>query len=183
MADEMEYGERRWPAAVLAKYPHMGVEEIGVWENWLSVHAHEYEYFLYDVRVGEGVDPGPLYTPEERRMWKMLTQRRIDAVGVRKGKYTIFEVKLEAGASALGEAILYRELWKKTFPNRPLEDVIVVHAQTRPDIEEVLKRYDIRSVSVEEELKKVGRIPSESSSPSEEKPTLIQKILRKRKGS
>lgn len=99
----------------MPKYPHMMPNEEPIWDKFLAIYGHQWEAFDYDVRVGRGVDPGPDYEPEWRRLAQLLTQKRIDAVGYRKGEIWIFEVKPYGGLSALGQLLAYEVLYRETY--------------------------------------------------------------------
>ena len=108
------------------KYPHLLPESIAVWERWLAIHRHEYLLFDYDVRVGEGRDPGPTYEDNIRQDGKLLSMRRIDAVGHRSGSLTIIEITPTAGIKCLGQIMAYPVLYRQTYhPTKPLRTLIV----------------------------------------------------------
>jgi len=99
-----------------ARYPHLLPRERALWERFLSEHAHEFEWFEYDVRVGEGtpepIDPADPY----QRMKKALLQKRIDVVGLGPGRVLwLFEVKPHLGVTAMGALVTYEVLYRRTF--------------------------------------------------------------------
>lgn len=93
------------------KYPHMMPAEVPIWERWLSQYGKDYSKFDYDVHVGEGITTDPTWQANIATMAKILTQKRIDAVGYIGDRRVIFEVKPDAGLSALGQLIAYRDLY------------------------------------------------------------------------
>lgn len=110
----------------MAKYPHMLPNEIPIWERWLALYGKDFKNFRYDVHVGEGVDPGKDVPEKYRQLAKMLTQKRIDAVAERNGEIWIFEVKPDAGLSALGQLLAYRQLYRRDFKEtRPIKLAVV----------------------------------------------------------
>lgn len=56
----------------------------------------------------------------------MLTEKRIDAVGFNGDGITVIEVKPRGGASALGQVLVYRDLYReKEKPALPLAALVV----------------------------------------------------------
>jgi len=99
-----------------AKYPHLLPRERLLWERFLLEHGGEFQWFDYDIRVGEGV-PGPIdETDPFQRMRKALTQKRIDVVGLGPaGVLWLFEVKPHLGVTAMGSLVTYETLYRRTF--------------------------------------------------------------------
>lgn len=85
--------------------------EIPLWERFLERYGRDYDRFEYDVHVGVGVPLDPTWEPTIANMARILTQKRIDAVGYKGDQITIFEVKPDIGLSGLGQLIAYRELY------------------------------------------------------------------------
>jgi hypothetical protein len=95
-----------------ATYPAMQVDEILVWRNWLQLHQGEYDRFDYNVRIGTGVDPGPAFPDNIRKMAIAIRSLRLDAVGWKGDVPTIFEVKRRAGPENVGQLLTYRAVWE-----------------------------------------------------------------------
>jgi hypothetical protein len=125
------------------KYPHLLPAEVRIWDRWMSQHKDEFIDFEYDVHVGEGIEIRPEWGDEIARMAKLLTQKRIDAVGYKPSEIWIFEVKPHAGLSALGQLIGYRDLYqKKYFPTVPIR-LAVVCETIDPDVEVLMRERGI----------------------------------------
>jgi len=101
------------------KYPGLLPEEILVLRAWLNLHQAEYDRFDYNMRIGQGTDPGPTYSPEVRRQAVLNTQLRIDAVAFKGTQPTIIEVKRRATASNVGQILTYASVWSVEFPQSP----------------------------------------------------------------
>ena len=93
------------------KYPHMLKNDVSLWESFLKLYGDYFDVFDYDVHLGEGNPVKLPALPNIVSATKSLTQKRIDAVGYRNDEVWIFEVKPDAGLSALGQLIGYRDLW------------------------------------------------------------------------
>ena len=134
----------RFPSEKLAKYPHMLMDDIPVWERYLDAHASEWQSFDYDVRVGRGDDPGDAVLPPFREMAISLTKLRIDAVGYRASEVCVFEVKLRVSISAFGQIVGYRDKYKETFPTADLVTACVVAESASNDVSALLLQYGVR---------------------------------------
>lgn len=125
-------------------YPHLLPKDIEVWERWLDKHRQEYTHFDYDLRVGEGRDPGLDFDPKIRKMALDLSQRRIDAVGYQPNRIKIIEITTAIGHRAIGQYHVYPTLYIRKFqPSLPV-DCLIVGNFIEPDIVPVLIERGIK---------------------------------------
>jgi hypothetical protein len=120
--------EEEKPAAsfIAPAYPHMGKLEKEIWDRFLMTTNLTFTKIEYDVRVGPGNPPAAPLPPDIAAMWDALTKLRIDAVGYRKTEIWIFEVKVRAGRSALGQVDSYLYWFRKERnPSLPTQAAIV----------------------------------------------------------
>jgi hypothetical protein len=94
------------------KFPGMQVREILIWKNWLYLNSTRFDRYEYNVRIGEGVDPGPSYPDSSRRMWIANSMKRVDVVAVKGGHVAIIEVEENPGMTAFGQLAGYQTLWR-----------------------------------------------------------------------
>ena len=128
----------------MPRFPHLLPNEEKIWERFLQIYGDQFQNYRYDVRVGRGVDPGPKYEWKWRQLAIMLTQKRIDVVAERDGEVWIFEVKPDAGLSAIGQVLSYRVLYKQHFrEERPIR-LAIVTTRVDDDIREVAEHYGIK---------------------------------------
>lgn len=130
-------------------FPGMLPREILVFKSWLRLHEAEYDRFEYNVRLGEGHDPGPQFPAEARRMAIMNSQKRVDAVGWKSDQPTLIEVKDRAGFSAIGQIVGYDALWRHQNPTSAAPKLILVCNRFANDILQVLQRQGIELAVVE----------------------------------
>ena len=130
------------------RYPHMLPRDKYLWDRFLELHGDYFERFDYDIRVGEGIGELEGYPENIRRAAKMLTQKRIDAVGYRGSEIWVFEIKPHAGLSAIGQVIAYETLWNKDFPDRPVTYKAIVTDRTDNDIRLLCREQGIRLYEV-----------------------------------
>lgn len=98
------------------KYPHLLPRDVIVWERFLEDHRRSFNYFDYDIRVGEGRPAPSLPTAGLRKMATDLSQRRIDAVGHFDGTRTVIEITHTLGLKAIGQIQSYPILYRTKYP-------------------------------------------------------------------
>lgn len=117
--------------------------ETAVAKAYLAAHANEFERVDLNVRLGPGVDPGPTYQPNIRKMAIMNSQLRADMILWRGEIPTIVEVKDRALPSVLGQLITYWTLLRRDNP-KLLQVYKVVAARTvQPGVKDVMEQYGI----------------------------------------
>jgi len=131
------------------KYPGLLPREILVLRAWLKLHEAEYDRFDFNVRLGEGFDPGPTYPENIRSMAKQNTQKRVDAVGYKSDAVTLIEVKDRAGFSAVGQLVGYLHLWQAANPLKPKPVLLMVANRIADDLMPVLLGAGIELALVE----------------------------------
>jgi hypothetical protein len=163
------------------RYPAMLPREIIVWRNWLKAHESEYSFFAYNVRVGQGYDPGESVQPSIRRQAILNSQKRIDAVGwkgghvapapppdtlipeaflpVLDGEPTLFEVKDRLTASGIGQLFTYEVLWSLSFPTAPKPKIALVANRLAEDVAPILAKYSVTLYLVEADFSELRRLP------------------------
>jgi len=131
------------------RFPHMLPAESAIWSAFLEKYGSGWKNYRYDVHVGEGISVGPDYDIMTQGLARALTQKRIDAVGERQGVIWIFEVKVQAALSALGQLMGYRTLYEKTFPETRHISLAIVTDQVLPDDRYVFEAHGIKVFVVE----------------------------------
>lgn len=126
------------------KYKHMSPYEITLWDAFLDEHDLEYSLFDYDIHVGTGENRTALEDSPFAKASYLLTQKRIDAVGIRPDGIYIFEVKANAALSALGQLIGYHDLFirDKGADNSPILNVVTDFIST--DDKFLFNQHNIR---------------------------------------
>ena len=106
--------------------PGMLKPDFLIWKRFQAKFSSMFKTVYFNVRIGE---PAPVIENlpiEIRKLAEDLSRRRIDIVGETVDNWWIIELKPSAGASALGQAILYRTLWRLEPPDqRPVVAAIV----------------------------------------------------------
>jgi hypothetical protein len=119
--------------ALKQRFIHLLPAEKALWEKWISQYEVGWSDYRYDVHVGEGITVTGEYPEWGKDLAKLLTQKRIDVLAYRMGTPWIFEVKPQAGLSAYGQLLAYRELWMKDHPTSTRPELAVVTDILNPD--------------------------------------------------
>lgn len=126
-----------------ARFPHLLPREREVWQRFLSAAPMRLDSVVYDRHLGEGIPVDPSWPEWVKAMARTLTQKRVDAIGTSGPETWIFEVKVRAGSSALGQLLTYALLWmaeeRPTTPPR----LAVVCESVMSDIGLVLANYSV----------------------------------------
>lgn len=89
----------------------MNVYEDALARRWLADFHPLYDLVEFQAHVGGGMDPGPEYADNMRRMYRHNSQKRIDLLARGPGITTIVEIKHKLDLAQLGQLIGYRWLW------------------------------------------------------------------------
>lgn len=141
------------------KYPGMAPREVLIFQQWQNKHGAEYDRFDYNVRIGNGTDPGPQYDQVSRNMYIANTQKRIDAVGWKGDQPTIIEVKDRATASCMSQLVTYAALWPITFPGTLTPILLLVTNRFSADMHLVLDHAGIKWNLVEADFSVLSNKP------------------------
>ncbi len=88
-------------------YPGLNFVSTQLWREWLLIYESAFQRFEYNVRIGQGLRAPAGATEAEAKMWKYLTQKRIDVVAFRPGQTWIIEIEERPGARTYGQLNLY----------------------------------------------------------------------------
>jgi hypothetical protein len=137
-----------------AKYPGLGVAEILIWREYLRLHESEYDplpqfwldqrandygahpapgdVFDYNLRIGQGNDPGKGFDDVTRQQWIAKTQPRIDAVGFKGPQPFVIEVDRTVGKEQVGILLGYLSIWRqdKLTPVQPVGVLVTTNMTT-----------------------------------------------------
>lgn len=127
-----------------ARYPGMQVEEILTWRVWLAEHSNEFTSFDYNVRIGDGIDPGPMIAEPYRTNAINLSKLRLDAVGWQGDVPTIFEVERRARPSSVGQLLTYDAVWRNLQYSNVAPRLRIVCADLNPNIIPICRDANIQ---------------------------------------
>jgi hypothetical protein len=129
---------------VQIQYPGMTYVESQIARAWLNRHGAEYDEVLFNVRVGEGVDPGDEYAAEIREMAIKLTQKRADMVARAGDQVDLIEVKVRIAFPVIGQLVGYRALWQRQHPELPVRRLLAIGRSVVPDAADIIESQGIQ---------------------------------------
>lgn len=109
----------------------MILDDLILWKAWRPAHAQKYQGFAFNVRVGGQGQAPPDVNETMRKTWRSITAKRIDVVGIKQDGIDIIELRHQAGPSAIGQLIVYRDAWireAKESPQGPIKLILVTDA-------------------------------------------------------
>ena len=119
------------------QFPHLRTEEIDIWKRFLATFPARFTTFHYDVKVGPGVQLSNDTTQRIKEMALGLSKKRIDVVAEGSEGLTLVELSPNAGASSVGQLLVYQTLWVKDHPGEVPPKLLLITASERSDIREV----------------------------------------------
>lgn len=109
--------------------PGMSWDDYQAWQHWIKGPGQAWPQYAYDVELyTQGLLPGET-DPGMIRLWARNTAKRIDAVGMRDGRYTLFEARRFTGWSAIAQLQGYMMLWRFNFPSLPVDGLWIITEQ------------------------------------------------------
>lgn len=126
----------------------MGNADKAIWLRYLAAGGAVNAPFTYDLRVGEGVQLPPDSDRMTRDAAKALTTKRIDVVWFKNDQVFICEVKPRAGASAIGQLINYRNLYRSTISTEYPIRLVLLTDQAQQDTLHSIIENDIQLIEV-----------------------------------
>ena len=95
------------------KPPHMLQTDIPVWYRFLTKWGFSFINLYYDCAVGGQFYSEKALEDKYIKMWSRLNAKRIDAVGESSKAVWIIEVATSPGLRAIGQLLVYRNLWNE----------------------------------------------------------------------
>lgn len=117
------------------KYPHMGPEDVAIWERFMLANPVIFEQCAYDVPVGSLPEFSTEVSPETGGKADRLYKKKIDVVALVKEVLYIIEVKPSAGAGAVGQVKNYRMLYKRDYNPKQAVTMAIITDRITPDLE------------------------------------------------
>lgn len=119
---------------VLRKYPHMMPQDSRIWTRYLLSGQGDITEVWYDLHVGDAVTV-PEGSPEfMQAVSDGVTKKRIDVVGRVGAGFWVIEIKPICTMASLGQALVYRDLFKREFGGASECIPVVICALIESDI-------------------------------------------------
>lgn len=118
--------EIKEPYKVLNKYAGMGPQDTAIWEQFVLNNPGQFLNVWYNVHVG---NPTHIIHDEKETKasgWYDVSCWCIDVLAEDKDAYYVIEVKPNALAGALGQALAYTKLIDKSeYENKPFRPLVL----------------------------------------------------------
>jgi len=145
-------------AVARVSYPHMLSQDLVVWTAWLRSGRAMPARIAYDVKVGTPIPTDAAASAAEKAIAEGTGCKRIDAVCDWQTEVWVVEVKPYGNHAALGQALMYRELFRTRYEvGVPIIGVICC-SEADPDLESLANSLGLRVELVAVEL----ALPAES---------------------
>jgi len=133
---------------IQSHYPHLKPADVLIWEAFIRGNPNFFESVDYDVPVGEGAP----FLPEKEETfvsdYRLLTQKKLDAIGYRGDEVWLIEIKPNAGSKALGQILTYEKLYSKTYPEVKNLRKCVITNFLQPEYDLVYSKFEVVVIEV-----------------------------------
>ena len=126
------------------KLPHYKPEEYQIMAEFLRRRILEGKW-SFSVKLKPPERPlRPFETPFEYKIWQTLHSKRIDAICETPSYIWIIEVKDLVRSSAIGQLLVYRELYQEQYhPVKPIR-LAIVAGEDDPQVRKVAMKLGIK---------------------------------------
>ncbi len=131
------------------KPKHMSPGDMPIWRIFQSKFGKGFKEFHFDVQLGTTPPAHDDTESKFKQMWKKVTSKRIDVVGVKVGEIWIMEFRPVAGMSAVGNAISYTAIWNSDPPDKRRAIPFVITDTADPDILKTAEKIGITIIETD----------------------------------
>lgn len=124
-------------------YPGLNQSSVELWREWLGFYEDMFENYQYNVRVGQGIQSPAHLTDEEKRLWKMLTQKRIDVLCERLGESWIIEIVERPGLASIGQLVGYMHLAQQYLEMKERTRLALICARLGHDMAAIFRAQNV----------------------------------------
>lgn len=126
-----------------SQYDGMRVSESYIMRDWLKLHGAEISKIEFYARLGEGSDPLPEWSDDDKANHKYQTAKRADAIVWFDQQPVILELKQRLVAAAVGQILSYRHFFMEMYPDALEPKMRAVCRWTDQDVMRVMSSYGI----------------------------------------
>lgn len=139
--EKFKYEKRYW-------YPHMGPQDVKIWERFIDANPDRFDVCIYDLPVGDNPPLDREELAEYQKNWTYLCKYKCDAIGFKNDVPTIIEVKPRAGLGSIGQAICGDMLYQEYIQQHSALKKMIVTDQLRNDMDWMCEELGIELVVV-----------------------------------
>jgi len=118
----------------LGYFPEQPKPESLVIRDFLVNQGATYDRFSFSVRVGTPIQPDPTHLPAVQAGGVQSSLKRIDLLAWTGKQVTIVEAKIRISVAAIGQVLMYRELFVQEMPDVPEPRLVVIGRSGDPDV-------------------------------------------------
>jgi hypothetical protein len=130
------------------RYPRLAPADARVWRKFQDRYWDGFLGFQYDIPLGEGALAIAGSSSVDVKLLYDLTVKRADVLAISAQVLWCIEVKPRLGMAAIGQLVVYRELWRRQWHGGIPVEFVWVGEQSEPDLEYVAGRVGLRLVVV-----------------------------------
>lgn len=137
MAEKYKYEKRYW-------YPHMGPQDVAIWERFIDRNPGRFDECVYDLPVGAGADLEGSNVEDGTRFKEYLTKYKCDVIAFKGDEVCIIEVKPRAGLGSIGQIINYADLYIEYVDRTADPTLYIVTDALRTDMDWLCEKRGIK---------------------------------------
>jgi hypothetical protein len=141
----------RYSIAYTGEIPHLSTQESTLWRLFvLSDPAKKYKGFDFDVKVGSYA-AAAIANPTPENMLQLGTfAKRIDAIGfVQDELVDLFEIKPERLTNAIGQLLLYKDLFLRTYIRLRVRNLICITSREDTEVEDFALSHGVTVITIQ----------------------------------
>jgi hypothetical protein len=125
------------------QFPERTPKEASIIRDWLLRHVDEYDRFSLSVRVGKGIVPDPTHDAGVQSSTAFSSKKRIDILAWQGSQPFLFEVKERLIPGALGQLLIYRDLWLEENPDAKDPILGAIARTSDDDTNRIMQNYGV----------------------------------------
>ena len=133
------YGWQKWK-----KYPKLYALHKAIMDYFIMKNPNYAKRVAFDVPVGKPRPPFISNDPASLAGWQYATSHRIDALFDLGGSYEVVEIKPESELSAVGQILMYYDLFTSTYRDFSSVYARLITLNAHPEVERLCDNYGIR---------------------------------------
>lgn len=134
----------KMPDGEMVRMRHLSPEDRRLFTKYLVKNQPQVKRIKYDVEVGAAVGPEGIAYAYHDEKYRRLLAKRIDVVMEYDERTDICEVKPRAGAMAMGQLLLYVDLYQKGKHGKTTARAVIITDQVDPDARDLIERQGIQ---------------------------------------
>lgn len=124
----------RGPKGELIRAPHLAKWDAEIFQKYILKEAGGILELAFDVPLPPAGYGREGYIEPIQTQWEALKAKRVDVLIKKIADIYVCEVKPQAGAMAVGQVLMYCELYKKYYPTKLNVIPLIITDELDPDV-------------------------------------------------